>query len=54
MGNGKYILMNLHPHNIPLSQKQTLLIENEWGNPIIAHPERYKAVQDNLNLILIG
>ena len=52
MGNGKYILIEFTPHNIPSSQKQTLFdLKMSGVTPIIAHPERYKAVQNNFNLI---
>ena len=52
MGKGKYILIEFAPHNIPSSQKSTLFeLKMNGVTPIIAHPERYKAVQENLNLI---
>ena len=52
MGNGKYILIEFTPNNIPFSQKKTLFdLKMSGVTPIIAHPERYKAVHENFNLI---
>ena len=52
MGNGKYILIEFAPNNIPSSQKQTLFnLKMRGVTPIIAHPERYKEVQENFYLI---
>ena len=46
MGNGKYILIEFTPNNIPPSQKQTLFnLKMSGVTPIIAHPERYKDFQ---------
>ena len=52
MGNGKYILIEFAPRNIPSSQKQTLFnLKMSGVTPIIAHPERYKEVQENFYLV---
>ena len=52
MGGGKYMLIEFSPKNIPNSQKQTLFDLKIRGiTPIIAHPERYKLVQENFNII---
>ena len=52
IGNGKYMLIEFSPSHIPNSQKQTLYDLKMHGvTPIIAHPERYKIVQKNLNIV---
>ena len=52
MGGGKYMLIEFSPKNIPKSQKKTLFDLKMSGiTPIIAHPERYKLVQENFNII---
>ena len=52
MGNGKYMLVEFSPKNIPNSQKKTLFdLKMSGVTPIIAHPERYKLVQENFNII---
>ena len=52
MGNGKFILIEFNPNNIPQSQKQILFDLKMSGiTPIIAHPERYKIVQENFGTI---
>ena len=52
MGGGKYMLIEFSPKNIPNSQKQTLFDLKMSGiTPIIAHPERYKLVQENFSII---
>ncbi len=52
MGSGKYMLIEFSPKNIPNSQKQTLFDLKMSGiTPIIAHPERYKLVQENFHVI---
>ena len=46
--NGKYMLIEFQPHQIPDIQKQELFDLKMAGiTPIIAHPERYKPVQAN-------
>jgi protein-tyrosine phosphatase len=51
-GNGKYILVEFLPTNIPESHKQQFFdLKMEGITPIIAHPERYLQVQDNINLV---
>ncbi len=52
LGRGKYMLIEFSPKNIPNSQKQTLFNLKMRGiTPIIAHPERYKLVQENFSII---
>ena len=52
-GHGKYMLIEFHPGNIPKSNFQQLFDLKMAGVcPIIAHPERYIQVQENLNIIL--
>ena len=52
MGNGKYMLIEFSPKNIPISQKQTLFDLRMNGiTPIIAHPERYKIVQEDFSTV---
>ena len=52
IGRGKYMLIEFSPQNIPNSQKQTLFdLKISGVTPIIAHPERYKLVQENFNII---
>jgi len=51
-GNGKYMLIEFQPHNIPNSHKK-IFFDLKMNNvtPIIAHPERYKAVQKDIKLV---
>ena len=52
MGGGKFMLIEFSPKNIPNSQKQTLFDLKMSGiTPIIAHPERYKLVQENFSIV---
>ena len=52
LGDGKYMLIEFSPKNIPNSQKQTLYNLKMSGiTPIIAHPERYKLVQEHFSII---
>ena len=52
IGNGKYMLIEFSPNHIPNSHKETLFSLKMNGiTPIIAHPERYKAVQKNLGIV---
>ena len=52
MGSGKYMLIEFSPKHIPNSQKQVLFDLKMSGiTPIIAHPERYKLVQENFNVL---
>ena len=51
-GNGKYMLIEFLPHLIPNGHKNTLFdLKINGITPIIAHPERYKFVQNNLELV---
>ena len=46
------MLIEFSPKNIPNSQKQTLYNLKMSGiTPIIAHPERYKLVQENFSIV---
>ena len=50
--HGKYMLIEFQPHQIPDIQKQQLFDLRMSGVvPIIAHPERYKAVQEDINIV---
>ena len=52
MGGGKYMLIEFSPNNIPASQKKILFdLKISGVTPIIAHPERYKLVQENFSII---
>jgi protein-tyrosine phosphatase len=51
-GNGKYMLIEFLIHHIPETQKQVLFdLKMNGVTPIIAHPERYRPVQENITLI---
>ena len=51
-GHGKYMLIEFHIHHIPETQKQVLFdLKMSGVTPIIAHPERYRPVQENITLI---
>ena len=50
--HGKYMLIEFPVHQIPDIQKQQLFDLKMAGvTPIIAHPERYKPVQDNVGIV---
>ena len=52
MGNGKYMLIEFQPHQIPEGSQQELFNLKMAGvTPIIAHPERYKPVQENIDIV---
>lgn len=52
IGKGKYMLIEFHPQLIPKSHKQHLFNLKMAGvTPIIAHPERYKDVQENISIV---
>ena len=52
IGNGKYMLIEFLPNIMPVNQKNTLFNLKMLGvTPIIAHPERYKPVQKDINLV---
>jgi protein-tyrosine phosphatase len=52
MGDGKYMLIEFEPMNIPKISPQILFDLKMAGVvPIIAHPERYKEVQKDIYLI---
>ena len=51
-GHGKYMLIEFQPNSLPQIQRQVLFALKMSGvTPIIAHPERYKPVQDSLNIV---
>jgi len=53
IGRGKYMLIEFHPYHLPKDHKKTLFNLKMAGvTPIIAHPERYKKVQKDLNKVL--
>lgn len=50
--HGKYMLIEFQVHQLPRIQKQQLFDLKMAGvTPIIAHPERYKQVQENINIV---
>ncbi len=50
--NGKYILIEFLTNLLPKNQKEVLFeLKMNGITPIIAHPERYKAVQENINIV---
>ena len=50
--HGKYMLIEFQVHQLPRIQKQQLFDLKMAGvTPIIAHPERYKQVQENTNIV---
>ena len=50
--HGKYILIEFQPHFIPDNHKQVLFnLKMSGTTPIIAHPERYRLVQNNFDII---
>ena len=52
IGNGKYMLIEFLPNLMPVTQKNTLFDLKMLGvTPIIAHPERYKSVHKDINLV---
>ena len=52
IGNGKYMLIEFHPYNIPNIHKQVFFdLKMRGVTPIVAHPERYKQVQENINIV---
>ena len=52
IGNGKYMLIEFHPYNIPDIHKQVFFdLKMKGVTPIIAHPERYNQVQRNINIV---
>ena len=51
--NGKYMLIEFQVLQIPEIQKQQLFDLKMAGvTPIIAHPERYKPVQDDISIVV--
>ncbi len=53
IGKGKYMLVEFHPYHLPDIHKEVFFDLKMLGvTPIIAHPERYKAVQNDVNIVL--
>jgi len=51
-GHGKYMLIEFLIHHIPETQKQVFFdLKMNGVTPIIAHPERYRPVQENITLV---
>ncbi|MFQ6610859.1 MAG: tyrosine-protein phosphatase [Fidelibacterota bacterium] len=52
IGNGKYMLIEFLTHQLPGTHRQMLFdLKMKGITPIIAHPERYKPVQEDLGII---
>jgi protein-tyrosine phosphatase len=52
MGNGRYMLIEFQVRNLPEIQREILFeLKMSGVTPIIAHPERYKSVQGNINVV---
>ena len=52
-GKGKYILIEFPVNNIPEIHKKVFFdLKMKGITPIIAHPERYKQVQNNLSILI--
>ena len=50
--NGKYMLIEFLTNFLPPNQKQVLFeLKMKGVTPIIAHPERYKNVQENVEIV---
>ncbi|NQU67714.1 MAG: phosphotransferase [Candidatus Marinimicrobia bacterium] len=51
-GGGKYMLIEFLTHHIPSTQRQVLFdLKMKGITPIIAHPERYRPVQEDMELV---
>jgi len=51
-GHGKYMLIEFQTHQLPLNYDQELFKLTLSGTtPIIAHPERYKPIQNNIDIV---
>ncbi len=52
MGHGKYMLIEFLTRDLPSSHRQVLFdLKMNGITPIIAHPERYKPVQEDLGIV---
>lgn len=53
LNKSRYVLLELPMQNIPMNLDEIiyLLLENKYI-PVIAHPERYKYVQENPNMLI--
>ena len=53
IGNGKYMLIEFQTHQLPKGFDQHLYDLYMSGTiPIIAHPERYKPIQDDISILV--
>ena len=52
-GNGQYMLIEFQMRNLPPKVHHEILFDLKMAGvtPIIAHPERYESVQDNIHLV---
>ena len=51
-GNGKYMLIEFQMRKLPAIHREILFeLKMSGVTPIIAHPERYESVQNNINLV---
>ena len=52
IGNGKYMLIEFNPNYIPTEHREILFNLKMLGvTPIIAHPERYRDVHKNIDMV---
>ncbi|MAJ43812.1 MAG: capsular biosynthesis protein [Candidatus Marinimicrobia bacterium] len=52
-GHGKYMLIEFLPYQLPINYDEELFKLSLSGTtPIIAHPERYKPIQDNIDIVV--
>ena len=52
IGDGRYMLIEFQPHFIPDNHRQIFFeLKMNGITPIIAHPERYKPVQEDISLV---
>ena len=52
LGNGKYMLIEFTTNIFPVNYEEEFYkIQNKGISPIIAHPERYRFVQNDLNIL---
>ena len=53
IGNEKYMLIEFQTHQFPKNYKNVLFeLYMDGTTPIIAHPERYKAIQSDLSILM--
>jgi len=52
IGSGKYMLVEFHPNHIPTGHREILFnLKMSGVTPIIAHPERYRGVHENIDIV---